>query len=410
MGQSRNGVVVADTTNNAFGDITQLDAFGRLRTSSVTSLIDLKMLGGKRDIFIDEEFNGLGNSAYLSGDSAVRLSTTNPTDYAIRQEFQRNRYQSGKSQQIFMTFAHMSPVTDIVKRVGYFTSNQVAPFDSEKDGLWLESSNTGITLNISHNGVLGESVPQAEWNVDRLDGSGISGITMDWSKTQIMAIDFEWLGVGRVRWSFVIDGVIVPVHYTNHANITTSVYMRSPNQPCRWEIRQNGSGSDYFDQICATVGSEGGLNELGITRSAIMNGSITVPGSQRTAMIGLRMQTSYLDIPVDYSGFGVLGDQNNTPYLWEVFLNPTIAGTFTYSDEPNSTVQIARGSPVNEVTGGQRLIAGYATAKSSVNNVVQVARKPGSSINGTLDEFVVCVTPLGGDATTYASIDWVEIG
>jgi len=413
MGQSKNGVGIVDNTNQGFGDIPQMDAFGRLRVSEVTTLVDLKMLGGRRDFWIDTVENGTGTATHVDSKSAVELETAASGDYVIRQEYQRNRYQSGKSQQIFMTFSKLAPEANIVKRVGYFTSNTVAPFDSDKDGLWLESSNGEISINIQHVGGVTESTAQSSFNVDKLDGTGPSGITMDWSKSQIMFVDFEWLGVGRVRWGFVIDGIIVPCHVSNHTNNgLDEVYMRSPNQPLRWEIRQTGSGSGLFDQICATVGSEGSLNELGITRSAIgqeiVGNGENCTADVKTALIGMRLKDGYIDVPPDFSGFGSWTKDKAT-YLWEIYMNPTVAGTFTYNDEPNSTVQIAKGVSSNTVTGGIRLIAGYSGDKSTVNNIVQVARKLGVSIDGTKDTFVLCVTP---EATKpfFGSLDWVEVG
>jgi hypothetical protein len=45
-----------------------------------------------------------------------------------------------------------------------------------------------------------------------MDGTGRSGITLDVTKTQIFIVDLEWLGVGRVRLGFVIDGKIYYCH------------------------------------------------------------------------------------------------------------------------------------------------------------------------------------------------------
>jgi len=42
-------------------------------------------------------------------------------------------------------------------------------------------------------------VPQYQWNGDKLDGTGHSGLTLDTSKAQILWTDVEWLGLGTVR-------------------------------------------------------------------------------------------------------------------------------------------------------------------------------------------------------------------
>jgi hypothetical protein len=50
-------------------------------------------------------------------------------------------------------------------------------------------------------------VAQEDWNIDKLDGTGVSGITLDITKAQILWMDIEWLGLGTVRIGFVIDGI-----------------------------------------------------------------------------------------------------------------------------------------------------------------------------------------------------------
>lgn len=83
---------------------------------------------------------------------------------------------------------------------------------------------------------------QSAWNVDKLDGTGASGITVDPTKSQIFVFDFEWLGVGRVRTGLVVDGKIYYFHYFSHANVTNVVYMSTPNLPLRYELENDGTG------------------------------------------------------------------------------------------------------------------------------------------------------------------------
>ena len=45
-------------------------------------------------------------------------------------------------------------------------------------------------------------IPQSQWNVDKCDGTGVSGFNIDFTKTQLSFIDFQWLGVGRVLCGF----------------------------------------------------------------------------------------------------------------------------------------------------------------------------------------------------------------
>ena len=44
-------------------------------------------------------------------------------------------------------------------------------------------------------------------------------------------IDYEWLGVGRIRFGLAIGAGIIYVHEINYANSQSGVYMSSPNLP-----------------------------------------------------------------------------------------------------------------------------------------------------------------------------------
>ena len=85
---------------------------------------------------------------------------------------------------------------------------------------------------------------------------------LDWSNANLMMVDYQWLGVGRVRFGLNISGQTVYFTEHNCANNEPNVYMSSPNQPIRYEIRQLGVGSGYFDMLCSQVSTEGALNGL----------------------------------------------------------------------------------------------------------------------------------------------------
>lgn len=79
-------------------------------------------------------------------------------------------------------------------------------------------------------------VPQTEWNVDRLDGKGPSGYTLDPALMQMAYIDYTWYGAGFIRFGFRgTEGNIVYCHKMPNNNRNTEAYMRSGNLPARYE-------------------------------------------------------------------------------------------------------------------------------------------------------------------------------
>jgi hypothetical protein len=123
----------------------------------------------------------------------------------------------------------------------------------------LESN--GVTNEISfqiwRSGTTIYSAATTVWNSTEFDPTNFN-----WSNTQLMTVDYQWLGVGRMRFGMVISGLTVYFAEHSSSNDHPTVYMSSPNQPIRYEIRQTGAGSGYFDMICSQVSTEGALNGL----------------------------------------------------------------------------------------------------------------------------------------------------
>lgn len=392
-------------------DSASIDAFGRWRVSNVQTLFDSKLLHDKNPLSWDEETNGTGSSVHSTTDARVRMSVSSNGDYVIRQTKNRFNYQPGKSQLIIMTFLLGSTVASTTKRVGYFNSSISSPFTANLDGIYLEDNGTNVGIIQSKNGTATRIV-QSSWNIDNFDGDGPSGVTIDFSTCQIMFIDFEWLGVGRVRVGFVIDGKLYVAHEFLNANSVSSVYMSSPNHSVRYEIRSTG-GSSSIDQICSTVKSEGGIQSNGIILSQDLGASDPVNAQTAGtyyALVGLRLKTTHLDSTIDIlniSAANVTGSDTNI----RLILNPTISGTFTYGDITNSSLQSALGNVNdNTVTGGTVLFSNYyGAASEGGNNVVQNALRLGSSIDGTRDEIVLAVSTTATNEDVYGSITWREI-
>ena len=256
--------LVALNTNQPSGD-----AFGRLRVSSPYSIWESKLLDGGGDKVWSEELGIYATGTKNNDLSQYELAVDGNGDYAIRQTLQKFNYQAGKSQLIFMT-GKMALDVSTTHVIGYCQGNHTDHSEPYHiyNGMYFALDNggnrwtDGLNVVISNNGV-DTIINQIDWNLDKLNGKGISRITIDISKAQIFVIDFEWLGVGRVRFGFNVDGVTHYVHSCNHSNIVESVYTKSPNLPIRYEVRSYG-GTTQLNQICSAVMSEGGREPSGI--------------------------------------------------------------------------------------------------------------------------------------------------
>ena len=404
-----------DLLPKATGTGVASDAFGRLRVSNPQTIFDSKQIFDNSPLFWDDqEVSGGGTtSTHSAAEARTRLGVSATTaGKRVRQTFMRFNYQPGKSTLVFMTARMATAASGISAAVGLF---------DDDNGIFFKMD--GTTLKIVRRTSVTDSpvdneVAQSAVNGDPLDGTGVSGHTLDPTKTQIMWIDIEWLGVGRVRTGFVIDGQFILFHEFLNTNVLSTVYMSTPNLPLRYEIENDGTGvASDMDHICSTIMSEGGIQDTGIVRCSSTSTTIINCNSAGTYYViqGIRLKTTTLGATVKILGHSIIATTSDD-YEWQLRLNPTVATGISFSDQTNSVVQTGPGNVGNPststVTGGTILAGGFV--KSGVNSgstdaEIETAIRLGAAIDGTRDEIYLVVTPFSANADIAGSLVWQEL-
>jgi hypothetical protein len=393
--------------NVGFQDGPQLDAFGRVRVGMPETIFDNKQnLDAGPLVWDDQEVSGSGTSSVHSAFRASSIMTVSSSTAGkrVRQTFVRPNYRAGKSQLVRMTGILGEPRAGITARLGQFDEN---------NGLFFESGPTSMAVGI-RSSVSGSPVDttfaRAAWN-DPLDGTGPSGVTVDFDKAHQFVVDYEWLGVGRVRWCITINGQLVEFHSFDGGG-ATSVYMSTPNNPLRWEIANDGAGgAASVEHICSTVITEGNGSPVGILKYVSTDGNSLGPAAADVhyALLGIRLKATSLQASIVAFNISVISETNDD-FEWHFTAGAAIAGTFNYVDEPGGHVQIARGDTSNTVTGGINLVGGLS--KSDVGSTLALPPSPanlGAAIDGTPTEIVLVVRSLGANGQFEAAGTLVEV-
>lgn len=402
----------AQINGTPFGDNASIDAFGRLRVSLPQSLLDSKMLYDKGPQLYDEVTYGSASSTFVTGDSLVTMQTAASGDYVIRQTYARFNYQPGKSMVAAMTFV-AAPETNITKRVGLFQGLSAAPY-TPSDGFYLEVTAAGVTLNIIK--TVGTpttvSIPQSAWNIDPLNGTGSSTLSIDFTKGQIFAIDYEWLGLGRVRFGFYLNGLLYYAHQVTNLNSLTAPYISSPNQPIRYEIRQTGAGSGVLKHVCASVCNEGATEELGLSTTAATSATVTVQSNVLTPVIAIRCRKFFPNLVLLLKEFSIYNTTNNVDCRFVVLRDPTISGgTLSFTQADNNSMEYALGATTLSASNGFELYSGFALRSQGSNNnflsqgVAGLLGRFGTRINGEPETIVIAAMGIGGGAALYSSVN-----
>jgi len=374
-----------------------------------TTLFDSKQIHDNLHLLWDDQevSGGSTTSTHSTATASSTLAVAATTaGKRVRQTFMCFNYQPAKSQLVFMTgtLGETGGGAGITRAMGIFNDNNGIFFRDN------EGTVEAVIRSKATGSVVDNNITQENWNLDKLNGKGTSGVTLAPAQSQIMVVDFEWLGVGRVRVGFVVDGLIIYVHEFNHANISAGVYMSTPNLPLRYEIENDGTGvASNLECICASVISEGGQQKNGVLRHTDSGAISSLSTAGKYAVMGIRLKSTATCAAVDLETLSLLSSSTNDMAHWSLILNPTVAGTFTYADQTNSTVQIATGSASNTITNGTEIDGGYFTTDFPAATVIQNALRLGASIAGTVDEIVLMVRPVTNNITVEASLTWREL-
>lgn len=393
--------------NTVVNGNTASDAFGRMRVSSPFTLFDSqnRYLDGEQ--FASKTNNG--SVTYLPNESSFNLTIgTADGDYVYRQTKKVQLYLPGKSLFILNTFAMSELQTNLRQRVGYFTDQNGVFFEADGEELYLviRSYTTGSAVDTR--------IAQSNWNQDKLDGTGGSGITLDPTLTQIFWCDIEWLGVGSVRCGFVINGIFHIAHVFNHANQpdNTKVYMTTANLNPRYEIENTGetTGTPTLKQICSTVISEGGYTPkptLKYARSGLPETSL---GSADTIepLATIRLNSAYPDSVIQPASVDFV---TTSVVYGEILLlkDATLTGA-SYANVANSTVQLD--TTANAISNIGTVVYSKIFASRDVIELdpeIQQRLQLERDIDGTSSTLTLAVQTNSNNPNAIWNFGWAEL-
>ena len=398
------------------------DAFSRLRVSQPENLFNVQCQYTRAAIQMESGNTGSGTLPAHDANTRMVALVSTGTGTSFMQSYSYIPYQPGKSQFIALTGVIGAAVAGATVDLGYF---------DPLNGIFLRqngTTNLQIVRRTSTSGsVVETAVASTSWNIDKLDGTGVSGKTLDITKAQILVIDLQFLGMGRVRIGFDLDGVICFAHQFLNANSLAVPYMQSASLPIGMLVTTtSGAKTSYFK--CAAVHSEGGNLDLFGYMLATPDMTVTAGSGTRTPIVAIRPKTTYNSIPnrqynevIDLQMI-VTGAK---PVFWELVVGGTYSGqawgdvNTSYSGLEYSSTQ---GTYTN-LTGGAVIANGYLASGGAGGTqpaVTPIPLPPNLSKKWpiSLDRagavramgtYTLLVTGIGGTSDVRASINYKEI-
>ena len=400
-------------------DKSAVNLFGQIPVALSESQFTYQNEYDKGETQWNEKIVGTAVAVHEPETATVKLTVSAPDSRIIRQTKRYMRYYSGKQNNNTLTYylGELLPQTGLL----------CGPFDNQ-NGVYfkfdrVDTPEMTAYLCIKKQGVTTE-IPQAEWNRDKLDGTGPSFVNYNFELSTILRLSYQWLGVGVVRYQVEApNGEIITIHDVENPGRTHKTYMRTANLPIRYEFYSGPTFTGTADawQICSEVHTQNGGNcsvssypHCGGNRATAVS-----VGTTRRAVYAIRMKEEFKGLvnrtwPIIEAVDMLVGNAN---VYWEVVYNPTLTGTVNWTSVADNSA-IEESVDVNTFTGGivighgYGVTAGGGTSRSSLSRNIVSNYPLALDIDGgnSIPIAIVCRTTPSGTANINAGLSWQEVG
>ena len=271
-------------------------------------------------------------------------------------------------------------------------------------------SNTSLTIQPAYRGIDAEQVissrtvdakiTQANWNLDKCDGSGPSRYILDTTRIQMTYMDYSWYGAGKVRFGFKgVDGDVFYCHVFRHNNRENEAYLRSGNMPARYEILN--VGTPRFAPSLAHWGTSIIMDGLFEDDNAYLftapSKFLTYSGSSAT--VTGETGGTYVYVNSDGTQGNVISTQSNIAWTAGGGTVNTTNEQITINNHGLSSGQLVK----YNFTGGGTIVTGLTNAAYYYVNRVNAntVRLSSSYLGGVAGTNIVNITGAGSGAQTF---------
>ncbi len=389
-----------------------LDGFFSLRTSYKTVIFEY---AGKYDqglLLWDQLLTGTGSIVFSSADGSNTLSTggTGSGARAVRQTHQYLIYSPGKSRQLIMGVSFGAAATNVRRRAGHH---------DDDNGLFLEQTAAGVrfvTRTNASGSPVDSPIEQSAWNLDKLDGTGESGVTLDFTKGQALVIEFTGYNAVNVRFGFLLDEKLIYAHQLTNANASTVFGIATGALPIRYEIENTGvaAGANTMRASSCVAYDEDGQPGQFSYQFGVGMGTAVVGVTTRRPILSIRPKASFGGIVnrghVFLQSASIIAKTNDA-YL-EIVRGGALTGAAFGSVGSNSITEFD--TAATAITGGIPIYTDYAISGAG-STFARISQDRGSRYGlfnnyaGTSGDILsVVATSVTGTSNILAALNWNE--
>jgi len=399
---------IADHWGNQTDWRPQFSNNNRLKVAPFQTVFFNTFQYGKESDVWDERIVGVG-TAYHNVESSNVVMQVGSTagSKIIRQTRTVMRYIPGRGATLAFAIRLEAPKVGIRRRFGLFDEYNGAFFE-DNGGTYsyvIRSNTTGIVTETR--------VYRDDWNGEKFDGNGWTGVTADPTKQQMISINYEWYGAGIVQFNWLMKNETIKSHTFDNSNTNNTVWCSTPFLPIRVEIENitGVAGTHYIYQGSNSLIQEGEPEKLGtlVSQGNPLTGTTMTVANTYYPILSLRLKSNCLSGVVIPRSLQV-ATNDNTNIFWRLVENPTLVGA-AFTDHANPDAITQYDTTASSFTGGKVLLSGFVVGGGGETIIIddKAQLQIGRSGIGTISDIytLVCASPNANKAA-LAVINWLE--
>lgn len=405
-------ILVGETAGGAFKFISASDeghlevaikdpasVFGEIITAELTPVMQGDFVYGLNSNLWTSSVTGSG-TATSANQMGVASTTAAATSSALIQSLRRAKYRAGEGLLARFTAQFTTGAANSTQLAGMFNSTV--------DGWFIGYNGTSFGVMYRRNSV-DTWIPKASFNLDKLDGTGASGITLDPTKLNIFKISVGYLGTRGAVFSVLspITGYWVNFHDYNLVNSLAS-QTQSINPTMTFGIQatnttnntnivvRSGSVGMFIVGLRERIGSTYGQNNTKSIATTETN-VITIRNNSTINGVANQAQLRVRSLSVSTAA--------GVPVVFKLIKNTTLGGVPSYTNIDATNSIAAFDVAGTTITGGN--VQFNTTIGANGNTFVDLT---GFDIFLSPNETLTCSAAAisGAAANHVVAINWNE--
>ncbi len=385
-------------------------AFGDLRTVELSPIFQGSFEYTVDNTRLNANVVSNGGTVTQASGMAVLTSGTTTGGNAKLESTSPAKYRPGLGGLLRFTSLFTTPVANTEQILGL--ADELGSSTIFENGYMIGYVGTVFGFHRFQNDVI-ITIPITNWD-DPLDGSGVSGMTIDLTKMNVWEIRYQYLGAGAVELWAESDttGRFTKVHQINYANQEITPSTHNPNFHFMMWVENNASSSVILKASSYAYFVEGFTQYRELHQPIFASGEVILNSvTSEVALLTIRNKATYnsknnfIHIILNKTSVAIEASSPNNLGGCRLVKNATLGGSPSYSDINTSDSVVEIDTAATTVTNGDTLFHGDLAGKNDTDSENISDYKILLGAGETLTFAVSSVS----SATFHGSLLWKEL-